>query len=311
MPKSKLRELLDSGRPIVAVGAHNALTARLVERAGFDAVWASGFEVSASFGLPDANLVSMADSIEVGRLMSSSVSMPIILDCDNGYGGVSNVMHLVRKCEEAGIAAICIEDNAFPKRCSFYETSDRNLVSTGEFVAKIKAACDARLNDDFLIMARTEALICGLGMGEALERAKAYAEAGADMIVIHSKKEDVGEIRQFASLWEGQTPLVAIPTTYKHASVAQLESLGIRVIIFANAVVRSSIKAVSETLEVLKRAGSMGAIDPLICTLDKVYDLVNVKGLLENEEKYNKITEPIAVNIFKRKDSKDGGVDAC
>src|SRR5262252_2423747 len=158
------------GRPRVALaaGAHDALSAKLAEEAGFDAVWASGFGISAVQAVPDANILTLTETLEAVRRICDAVSVPVVADCDNGYGNAINVMRTASEFERAGAAGICIEDNEFPKRCSFYAGVRRDLVPTEEHARKIAAAVAARRDPGFLVIARTEALIVGLGLAEAL-----------------------------------------------------------------------------------------------------------------------------------------------
>jgi len=143
-----------------------------------------------------------------------------VADCDNGYGNAINVMRTVGEFERAGAAGVCIEDNDFPKRCSFYAGVKRDLVPVDEHARKIEAATAARRDPAFAVIARTEALIAGLGVDEALGRARAYAAAGADAVLVHSKARDFGELAAFAAAWDGRVPLVAVPTTYPGVAAA-------------------------------------------------------------------------------------------
>jgi phosphoenolpyruvate phosphomutase len=281
-----LRELLRQPRPLLVTGAHNALSAKLVERAGFDGVWASGFEISAAFGIPDANLLTMTENLEVAKAMVEAVKIPVIADCDNGYGNAVNVVRTVQEYEKAGIAAICIEDNIFPKRCSFYAGVKRELASVEEHAGKIRAAKDAQTTRDFVVIARTEALIAGWGMEEALKRARAYAEAGADAILIHSKAKTPEELWEFSRHWSSDVPLVSVPTIYKGVTAEELYDHGYRVVIFANHGIRSAIRAMRETFEVLRREKRPAAVDDRIVPLEDVYDLVGVKTLNAQEKQY-------------------------
>ncbi|MDP2910163.1 MAG: isocitrate lyase/phosphoenolpyruvate mutase family protein, partial [bacterium] len=182
--KQKLRELLKQKKGLIRlVGAHNGLTAKLVEKHGFDGVWASGFEISASHASPDANILTMSDSLAAAIDMVDSVSIPVVADCDTGFGNSNNVIQMVKKYESAGVAAVCIEDKLFPKMNS-YIPGRQELASIPEFVGKIMAGKNAQKTEDFMIFARVEALIAGWGMEEALKRAKAYADAGADAVLI-------------------------------------------------------------------------------------------------------------------------------
>jgi phosphoenolpyruvate phosphomutase len=281
-----LRGLLREKRPLLVAGAHNALSAKLVERAGFDGVWASGFEISASFGIPDANLLTMSENLEVAKAMADAVRKPIIADCDNGYGNAVNVVRTVQEYEKAGIAAICIEDNIFPKRCSFYAGVKRELATVEEHAGKVRAAKDAQTTRDFLVIARTEALIAGWGMEEALKRAAAYADAGADAILIHSKSKTPDELWEFARHWNRDTPLVSVPTIYKGVTADELFDHGYKIVIFANHGIRSSIKAMRETFEILRREKRPAAVDDRIVPLEEVYELVGVQTLNAQEKEY-------------------------
>src|SRR4029077_16272193 len=182
------RRLLLRGQGIVLVaGAHDALSAKLAEEAGFDAIWASGFGISAVQAVPDANILTLTETLEAVRRIVDAVGIPVIADCDNGYGNAINVIRTIGEFERAGAAGVCIEDNDFPKRCSFYAGVRRDLVAIEEHARKIEAATAARSARAFFVTARTEALIAGLGMEEALRRARAYAAAGADAVLVHSK----------------------------------------------------------------------------------------------------------------------------
>src|SRR5215475_6030966 len=158
------RTLLRGPKIVLAAGAHDALSAKLAEEAGFDAIWASGVGISAVQAVPDANILTLTETLEAVRRIVDAVEIPVIADCDNGYGNAINVMRTVSEFERAGAAGICIEDNEFPKRCSFYGSVRRELVSVEEHVGKIEAATAARRSRDFTVVARTEALIAGLGM---------------------------------------------------------------------------------------------------------------------------------------------------
>lgn len=281
-----LRRRLADPRPILVGGAHNGLSAKLVEEAGFDAIWASGFEISASYAVPDANILTMAENLEAARMMNAASKIPIIADCDTGYGNAVNVIRTVQEYESAGIAAICIEDNVFPKRCSFYSSVKRELVSVEEHAGKIRAAKSAQRDPDFLVIARTEALIAGWGMEEALKRANAYADAGADACLIHSKQENPDEILEFASKWKRNTPLVAVPTTYKSTPASALGEVGYRIVIYANHGLRAGIKAAQSALKTIREQGRADAADDRIVTLEEVYRLVGVPELQKDEKVY-------------------------
>lgn len=282
----KLRNLLTTNRPILVIGAHNGLTSVLGEEAGFDAIWASGFEISAAHATPDANILTMAENLAVAKNMNDSVGIPVIADCDNGYGNAINVMRMVEEYEKAGIAAVCIEDNVFPKRCSFYSSVKRELESVEEFAGKIRAAKRTQKDPDFIVIARTEALIAGWGMEEALKRGRAYADAGADLVLIHSKEKTPDEVLTFAKNWDRKTPLVAVPTTYNTISVGELGAAGFKAVIFANHGLRAAIKSVQETLLKLRQTETLSTIEENIVPLKEVYRLIGVDTLQANEAEF-------------------------
>ena len=276
------------GRPgvVLAAGAHDALSAKLAEEAGFEAVWASGFGISAVQAVPDANILTLTETLEAVRRICDAVSVPVVADCDNGYGNAINVMRTASEFERAGAAGICIEDNEFPKRCSFYAGVRRDLVPPEEHARKIEAACSARHRRDFTVIARTEALIAGLGLEEALRRAQAYAEAGADAVLVHSKEPDFSELRRFGELWTLDVPLVAVPTTYPGVGLDELWAAGFRMAIFANQPLRAAIVAMRDALRTLRETGRASSVDDRIVPLEEVYRLVGVPELKANEQRF-------------------------
>ncbi|MCS6927129.1 MAG: isocitrate lyase/phosphoenolpyruvate mutase family protein, partial [Candidatus Binatia bacterium] len=283
---TQLRQLLRRPGPALVLGAHDALSAKLAEEIGFDAIWASGFGISAVNAVPDANILTMSEMLETVRRMSDAVRIPVIADCDNGFGNAINVMRTVVEYERAGVAGICIEDNIFPKRCSFYAGVRRELVPVEEHVRKIQAAKEAQRDPDFVVIARTEAFIAGWGTQEALKRASAYAQAGADAILVHSKAPTFAELQDFAAAWDGICPLVAVPTTYTEVTLADLAAVGFKLVIFANQALRAAVKAMRQTLVTLKQEGRPAAVESHIAPLTEVYELVGVADLQANEQKF-------------------------
>ena len=284
---AKLRELMRRPGIIKTVGAHDALSAKLIEEAGFDAIWASGFGISASLKcIPDGSFLTMTEQLEVTKNIVEAVRIPVIADCDTGFGNALNVMRTVQDYEKAGIAGICIEDNVFPKRCSFYAGVRRELVSIDEHAGKVRAAKSAQAAPDFVVIARTEALIAGWGQDEALKRAAAYADAGADAVLIHSKSPTFDELRAVSQQWSGRVPLVVVPTIFGAVTADELERHGFKIVIFANQVIRTSIRATRDTLDVLKREGRAEAVADRMVSLQEVYDLVGVTKLEEDERKF-------------------------
>ena len=281
--------LLKKKKKLLLGGAHDALSAKLIEEAGYDAVWASSFGVSASTKcLPDANVLTMTEMLEAVKGMNEAISIPLIADCDNGYGNAINVIRMVREYERAGIAGISIEDNPFPKKCSLYPGERQELVDKEEMAGRIHAAVSTRKNKDFFVIARTEALIAGLGMEEALDRAYAYQEAGASAILIHSRQSTPDEIRTFAKCWKGRIPLVAVPTKYPEITSSELARIGIPIAIFANQALRASVAAMKQVLMDMKKADTVAAAKKQIVPLDEVFRLVGQPALEENEAKFVK-----------------------
>ena len=286
-----LRNGLESQSILKVGGAFDAMSAKLVENSGFDAVWAGSFAISATHALPDASILTMTEFFDVASSMSSTCEIPIIADCDTGYGGPSNVRHMVQKYENAGISSICIEDKIFPKENSLLENGRNDLLSEKEFVAKILAAKEARSNKNFIIMARVEALISGAGMDEALKRATAYENAGADAILIHSKQKTPDEIFEFTDSWKGSAPLVVVPTTYDSVKISELESHKIKMVIYANQTLRVAHMAMTGLLNELIKADHISDVKDKISTmqdifhLQEMYDIKNKEKELENELK--------------------------
>jgi len=287
--RQRLRSGLGSDTPVVAVGAHDAMSARLIEAYGFDAVWVSGFGVSTmAYGVPDLNLVTMTETLEVTRRICASTDLPVVVDCDNGYGGLGNVVRTTVEFDRAGVAAICIEDNLFPKRNSLYQgQAQRELVKTSEQARRLRAAKAAQESEGFVLIARVEALIAGHGIDAACERAFAYADAGADAILIHSKDKTLTEIEAFLEEWHRAdvgTPLVAVPTLFPDFTAAELHKKGFAMVILANQPMRASVQAMEETLALLRAEGKPAAADPHIAKVDHIFELVHTREEIEREE---------------------------
>ncbi|MBI3318543.1 MAG: isocitrate lyase/phosphoenolpyruvate mutase family protein [Candidatus Omnitrophica bacterium] len=299
MKAKQFRALLQRKGPILLAGAHDAISAKLVERAGFDAVWVSSFGLSAAFkSMPDANVLTMTETLEISKNIHSAVRIPVIADCDNGYGNAINVIRTVTEFANAGIAGISIEDAAFPKRCSLYP-GRHDLVSTEEMSGRIRAAKSACPNPDFLLIARTEALISGLGLEEALKRAGAYAQAGADALLIHSKAKSPQEVLAFTKSWKGKTPLVVVPTMFPNASAEELSQAGFKVIIFANHALRAAVAGMRDQLRLLRKEGRAEVIDGAIAPLQEIYELVGVSEFQAQEEAFIPASEePVAACIL-------------
>ncbi|MFZ1923594.1 MAG: phosphonopyruvate hydrolase [Xanthobacteraceae bacterium] len=266
-----LRARMDVRRPAIAMAAHNPLAAKLAANAGFDAIWGSGFELSASFAVPDANILSMNTHLDMMRAIGTAQDAPVIADLDTGFGNAVNVAYVVPQYAAAGVAAVVIEDKTFPKDSSLRAGGRQELVPVEEFQGKIAAA---KATDSVVVIARTEALIAGTGQDEALHRGTAYAEAGADAILIHSKQKTPDEIVAFCKAWPGHVPLVLVPTAYPQLSFADIAALGkVGLVICGNHAIRAAVAAMQNTFRRILAEGGIAGVEKDIATVADVFAL--------------------------------------
>lgn len=264
---------------LVGMGARDALEARLIEEAGFDFVWSSSLGISASYAVPDASLVSMNQYLHAARSMREQVRVPVLADCDTGYGNERNAAYAVKLFEEAGIAGAVFEDKSFPKENSLLPDGRQDLESMEDFARKIEAAVAARKSADFVVVARVEALVAGWGMEEALKRGRAYEEAGADLLLIHSRSTEPDEIVEFAKRWDGDIPLVLVPTLYPSLTEKKIRALGkVRVVIYANQALRAAVRAQEELLAEIKRAGGIHTIESFMVPLNRIFEIQGARS---------------------------------
>ncbi|MBB6488485.1 phosphoenolpyruvate mutase [Rhizobium lusitanum] len=266
--------------------AHNGLSARIVEEAGFKGIWASGLTLSGSMGVRDNNEASWTQVLEFVEFMSDATRVPILLDGDTGYGNFNNLRRLVSKLESRQVAGVCIEDKLFPKTNSFIDGEKQGLAEVDEFCGKIKAGKDTQRDDDFVIVARTEAMIVGAGLKEALNRAEAYRLAGADAILVHSKKRGPEEIEAFMREWGNRHPVVIVPTTYHSTPTPHFEKLGVSTIIWANHILRSAISVMRKTAEDIFKMQSITHQEDKIAPVSEIFRLQGADELQRAEEKY-------------------------
>lgn len=286
-PGKRLRQALKQKRLLHVMAAHSPLSARLAEEAGFDGLWASGFELSALYGLADVSLITMTQHLDMLRAVAGQSVLPIIADIDTGYGNAINVIYAVEQYERAGAAAVVIEDKSFPKVTSLVADGRQELIRTEEFHGKIRAAVTARTNGDFLIIARTEALIAGLGQEEALRRAKAYEQAGADMILIHSKQKTPDEIESFVKAWDGQVPIVIVPTAYPQMNEERILALGkIAVVIYGNHAIRASVAAMKNVFARILKDRGIHNVNADIATVEEVFRLQGMDEIKTAEKRF-------------------------
>lgn len=283
-----INDLLHDEKSSALIGVHNALGAKVAEEAGAAGLWISSFEVHSAARLPDADILGTEDYVDVVSKIVDRVQIPVLVDGNAGGGNAINTIRLVREFEKAGATGMCIEDNPFPKRCSFYDGMQEELERVSTFCGKIRAALDKRLNPEFAVIARTEALNKGLGIDVALDRAKCYADAGADAILIHHKGTDATPVLDFARMWykSEQVPLVCVPTTYRTVPFHELEEAGFRLVIFANYGIRSIVKALQETFEAVMSNRRLADADSHVVEMDEIFRLIYIDELRENEARY-------------------------
>ncbi|MFC9774398.1 phosphoenolpyruvate mutase [Paenibacillus chitinolyticus] len=293
MKKTKqFRDLIHSQKPEFIMEAHNGLSAKIVEEAGFKGIWASGLSISAAMGVRDNNEASWTQVLDVLEFMSDATSIPILLDGDTGYGNFNNARRLVKKLEQRHIAGVCIEDKQFPKTNSFINGQEQSLADIEEFSGKIKAMKDTQTDEDFTVVARVEAFITGKGLKVALQRAEAYRKAGADAVFIHSKRSDVAEIEAFMKEWAGRLPVVIVPTKYYTTPTVRFQEMGISLVIWANHNLRASIQAMKHLSDRIYRDQSLVHVEKDVAPLEEVFRLQGAEELEAAEQQYLPSSEP-------------------
>lgn len=283
---TQLKNMLQSDKMDFVLEAHNGLSAKIVEEAGFKGIWGSGLAISASLGVRDNNEASWTQVLDVCEFMSDTTSIPILLDGDTGFGNFNNMRRLVKKLEQRDIAGVCIEDKLFPKTNSFIGGEMQPLADMDEFCGKISAAKDTQVDDDFSIVARVEAFIAGWGLEEALRRAEAYRRAGADAILIHSKKTDASDIESFMGEWGSRHPVVIVPTKYYSTPTEVFKQLGINLIIWANHSIRSTISSIQQTAKKIYVNKNISCVQDEIVSVSEIFRLQGADELKEAEKKY-------------------------
>ena len=283
-----LRELIDRGRPVLAPGCYDALSARLVEEAGFPAVYMTGFGSSAGhLGRPDVGLMTMAEMVDNARRIAGAVEVPVIADADTGYGNPINVIRTVQEYERAGVAAIHIEDQVAPKKCGHME--GKQVIPVEEMAAKVRAAADSRSSSDFLVIARTDARAVE-GLDAAIERARRYREAGADILFVEAP-QSVAEIRTVAAAFPdvpllfnyaegGKTPAV------EHSLLAEL---GFAIIIFPISTLLAATRAMRSVLARIREDGSPIRVLADLPTFGDFVDFIGLPEVQELEQRYKVI----------------------
>lgn len=286
-PRARLRELLGAGEPLVAPGAYDALSARLVEQAGFSAVYMTGFGTTASLiGRPDVGLLSGSEMVDNAARIVSAVDVPVIADADTGYGNAINVLRTVRAYEQAGVAGIHLEDQVMPKKCG--HLSGKSVIAKEEMVGKVRAAASARSDEDFLLIARTDAAAAS-GLDDAIDRAEAYAEAGADVLFVEAPTDEAGvariagELRDVAPLvfnWAegGRTPALALE---------RIAELGFSLVLFPIGALLAATAGMRAVLSTLRADGTPAAALPDLPSFGEFTDLIGLPEVRELEQRFS------------------------
>nr|WP_245279575.1 phosphoenolpyruvate mutase [Rhizobium leguminosarum] len=281
---TSLRELILSNELAFLMEAHDGLSAAVAERAGFRGLWASGLSISSALGYRDANEASWTQVVDVVERMVDATNIPVLVDGDSGFGNFNNARLLAKKLEQRGASGVAIEDKGFPKMNSF--VGDRHpLAETDEFCGRLKAVKDTT-GPDFVLVARIEALIAGHGLDEALTRAHAYAKAGADAILIHSRKAVADEILAFAKEWNNKLPVVIVPTKYYRTPVDAYRKAGISTVIWANHTMRAAIAGMRDICGRIQSEESIAGIEDQVAGLDELFNLIGYDELAQAEELY-------------------------
>lgn len=266
--------------------AHNGLSAKIVEETGFKGLWGSGLSISAAMGVRDNNEASWTQVLEVIEFMSDATTIPMLLDGDTGYGNFNNMRRLVTKLEQRDIAGVCIEDKLFPKTNSFIGGETQPLADMDEFCGKIKAAKDTQKDDDFMVVARIEAFIAGWGLNEALRRAEAYRLAGADAILVHSKKANSSDIEAFMEEWNNRHPVVIVPTKYYSTPTDKFRDLGVNTVIWANHNMRAAITAIQKNCKEIYDNETLKNVEGKIVSVAEIFRIQGADELKEAEKRY-------------------------
>merc|ERR1711924_431326 len=260
---TQLRELFEKKELDFLMEAHNGLSAKIVQEAGFKGIWASGLSLSAQLGVRDNNEASWTQVLEVCDFMSECTDIPILLDGDTGYGNFNNARRLIQKLERIDIAGVCLEDKLFPKTNSVIDGEMQPLADIDEFCGKIMACKDTQRDPDFMLVARLEAFITGYGLDEAYRRADAYHRAGADAILCHSKKKDDSDIKEFMEAWGDRCPVVIVPTKYPDVHCDTFRDYGVSMVIWANHNMRASVHAMQKVTNEIYAQESLSTIESI------------------------------------------------
>jgi phosphoenolpyruvate phosphomutase len=283
---SQLRTLVCDGSKLsFLMEAHDALSAAIAEHAGFEGLWASGLSIASTLGFRDANEASWTQVVDTVERMADATAMPILVDGDSGFGNFNNARLAALKLWQRGAAGMCLEDKGFPKMNSFI--GDRHpLAEMTEFCGRLKAVKDHVPDPNFVLVARLEALIAGHGQGEALNRAHAYCDAGADAILIHSRKSTADEILEFTRAWQNRLPVVIVPTRYFKTPTSVYRDAGVSTAIWANHNMRAAVAAMRNVCRRIRDEDGIAGVEGDVASLDEVFGLINYDELATAEGLY-------------------------
>lgn len=280
----QLRTILNRNGVTIAPGAIDVLSCLLYKEIGYEMIWAGGFMSSASqIGWADANVLSMTEHVTYVRNIRLTTELPILVDIDNGYGGAVNVIRTIKEMEQAGAAGVMLEDQVVPKRCALFP-GQRPIISEEEMIGKIKAALDARKDDSFVIAARTDSFGSGLSIDEALERASAYVEAGADAILPISKKWE--NLERFGTRAKLGVPLITAPTLFPEVTTALLNKVGYKIMIQPLIAAQVALKAMRDAMKTLLDEGTPISLVDSGINFKQLSDLLRLDEVARWEEQF-------------------------
>ena len=264
--------------PSFLMEAHDGFSAKIVEKIGFEGVWASSLALSSVLGKRDANEASWSELIDVATRIVESTTLPVIFDGDNALGEFNTMRQIVSTCCSRNIAGLCIEDKDFPKRNSLRH-GHSVLLPIKAFQGMIRAGKDTQSNDKFNLIARTEALVAGYPVQEALDRAASYVEAGADAILVQSRNTNGADILSFLNQWTLATPILLVPTTYYGVGTELLIHSGANVIIWGNHLLRAAMKSMMTVADTIRKKAGVSDVEGDIASIDELFQLMNYDEL--------------------------------
>lgn len=284
-PGAKLREELSSPEPCQLMGAHDGLSARIAVHEGFSTLWASGLCIASTLGVRDCDEASWTELLAAVAAIVNATDAPVLVDGSSGYGNFNTARLFAQRAERLGAAGVCFEDKHFPKMNSFFG-DDHALVPLDEACGKIAACKDGQDDPSFVVVARTEALVAALPLEEALERAYAYVDVGADAVFVHSRQSSAAEIEAFMAEWESPAAVIVAPTTYPTTTLAEFRRLGVGGIIWANQSLRAALAAMRSICRQVHSTGSIAGLDGSVASLAELFELLDYDDLDADAEKY-------------------------